>query len=211
MAGIKKKVDVHCYRPFKLGIARFAGYCNGIILDADAISICLQNKAMVNEVLKNGKRVPLDFSNYNQPNPMGYDVESEQTEFADTKAYKVTSVDNEGTTKVNNVKPKRVQAPVQEGYTAPLNTTLLTSTNGVKVTEHKETKKEDKKTEVAASTPQSAPVAEMTASVTVEKSEEVKDEVKVEEKVEITEKKDEKGNSEDKNKNSYQKNNKHHK
>lgn len=92
MAGIKKKVDVVCYRPFKLGIGNFSGTCNNITLDADAIQICLENKAMVNEVLKNGKRVPLDFSNFNKKNPMGFDIEHDMTDDRGARTYTIQNI-----------------------------------------------------------------------------------------------------------------------
>ena len=194
MAGLKKKVDVHCYRPFKLGITRFAGYCNGIILDADAISICLQNKAMVSEVLKNGKRVQLDFSNYNKKNPMGYDVETEQNEFVGARAYNVTSVSKSGTMKVQNVQPINLDTPVSDGNTVPVNTTLVTKSDGVIITDHHEPVKEE--------TPKSAPSVELTATVNVEKAPEKTEEVKTPEVKEepITDKKDDKSYNNNKNK-----------
>ena len=200
MAGIKKKVDVHCYRPFKLGITRFAGYCNGIILDADAISICLQNKAMVSEVLKNGKRVQLDFSNYNKKNPMGYDVDSEQNEFVGARAYSVTNMDKTGGVKIQNVQPISIDAPVSDGNTAPLNTTLITSSNGVIITDHIEEKKKEP-TKIA--TAPELPAAELTATVNVEKAPEKVEGNKINEvKEDINEKKDEKSNN---NKNKHHK------
>jgi hypothetical protein len=109
MAGIKKKVDVVCYRPFKLGIANFSGSCNNITLDADSIKICLENKAMVSEVLKNGKRVPLDFSNFNKKNPMGYDIDSAFTDIMGPRTFTVSSINKKGnqiaTIKMNDDQP----------------------------------------------------------------------------------------------------------
>lgn len=80
MAGIKKKVDLYCGRSFKIGPTVFSGNFTGIILDEEAIRIALSNKAQVKEVLRNGKRAPLDFSNYYKRNPMGYDVDHQFTE-----------------------------------------------------------------------------------------------------------------------------------
>ena len=205
MAGLKKKVDVHCYRPFKLGITRFAGYCNGIILDADAISICLQNKAMVSEVLKNGKRVQLDFSNYNKKNPMGYDVETEQNEFVSARAYNVTTMNKTGETKVQNVQPVNIDAPVSDGNTAPLNTTLVTKSDGVIITDHKDTAKEEKLHQLGEAP--TLPAAELTATVNVEKAPEKTDVAPIVKETENTsDKKEDKSNN-----NGNNKNNKHHK
>lgn len=111
MAGIKKKVDVVCYRPFKLGIANFSGSCNNITLDADSIQICLENKAMVSEVLKNGKRVPLDFSNFNKKNPMGYDIDSPITEINGPATFTVKNINKTGT-QVGTIRLNDDQPPV---------------------------------------------------------------------------------------------------
>lgn len=92
MGGIKKKVDVLCQRSFKIGVTPFRGNCTGIILDADAIRTCLENKAIVKEVLKNGRRYPLDFSNYFKKNPMGFDVESQISENNNRPNYNVTTL-----------------------------------------------------------------------------------------------------------------------
>jgi hypothetical protein len=118
MAGIKKKVDVVCYRPFKLGIANFSGSCNNITLDADSIKICLENKAMVSEVLKNGKRVPLDFSNFNKKNPMGYDIDGAFTDIMGPRTYTVNSINKIGN-QVGTIKMNDDQPPViiQNGST----------------------------------------------------------------------------------------------
>ena len=80
MAGIKKKIDLYCGRPFKIGPTVFSGTFTGIILDEEAIRIALNNKAQVKEVLRNGKRAPLDYSNYYKKNPMGYDVDNQLVE-----------------------------------------------------------------------------------------------------------------------------------
>ena len=48
--------------------APFAGKCLNVILDVDTIRICLLNKAFVWELSKDGKRIPLDFSNYRLDN-----------------------------------------------------------------------------------------------------------------------------------------------
>ena len=65
---MKKKVDVFCAAPFVIDKAPFAGKCLNVILDVDTIRICLLNKAFVWELSKDGKRIPLDFSNYRLDN-----------------------------------------------------------------------------------------------------------------------------------------------
>jgi hypothetical protein len=65
---MKKKVDVFCAQAFVIGHANFAGKCLGIILDVDTIRLCLINKAFVWELTPDGKRIPLDFSNYRLDN-----------------------------------------------------------------------------------------------------------------------------------------------
>ena len=67
---MKKKVDVFCATPFVSGSGRapFAGKCLDLILEVDDIRQCLLNKAFVWELTKDGKRIPLDFSNYRLDN-----------------------------------------------------------------------------------------------------------------------------------------------
>ena len=65
---MKKKVDVFCAAPFVIDKAPFAGKCLNVILDVDTIRMCLLNKAFVWELSKDGKRIPLDFSNYRLDN-----------------------------------------------------------------------------------------------------------------------------------------------
>jgi hypothetical protein len=65
---MKKKVDVFCAAPFVIDRAPFAGKCLNVILDVDTIRLCLLNKAFVWELSKDGKRIPLDFSNYRLDN-----------------------------------------------------------------------------------------------------------------------------------------------
>ena len=65
---------------------------NNIILDEDAILQCLYNKARVKEVLKNGKRIPLGFDNYNVPNPMGFDLQEASTEDEGIRQYQIQNI-----------------------------------------------------------------------------------------------------------------------
>lgn len=92
MAGLKKKVDLMCARPFRIGPSLFTGNFSNIILDAEAIRIALSNKAVVKEVLKNGKRTPLDFSNYAIRNPMGCNVDDVKVENGGQTPYTVKTI-----------------------------------------------------------------------------------------------------------------------
>ena len=89
---MKKKVDVFCAKAFTIGAANFAGRCLGIVLDIETIRICLFNKALVWELTHDGKRIPLDLSNYRKDN--GGVVESDRTTANDesNRATKVTKI-----------------------------------------------------------------------------------------------------------------------
>ena len=122
MAGLKKKVDVECAGPFKIGIATFRGNCNNIILDEDAILQCLYNKARVKEVLKNGKRVPLGFDNYNVQNPMGFDPEAQgQKPQPQVKDYTIVN------TRAHLIKVRNEKNPPVTTIGTPVNNNIVTS------------------------------------------------------------------------------------
>jgi outer membrane biosynthesis protein TonB len=61
---MKKKVDVYCAGAFVINGAPFAGKCLNIVLTIEDIRMCLLNKAFVWELTPEGKRIPLDFTNY---------------------------------------------------------------------------------------------------------------------------------------------------
>jgi hypothetical protein len=61
---MKKKVDVYCAGAFVINGAPFAGKCLNIVLTVEDIRMCLLNKAFVWELTPEGKRIPLDFTNY---------------------------------------------------------------------------------------------------------------------------------------------------
>jgi hypothetical protein len=84
---------------------------------------------MVHEVLRNGKRVALDFSNFMQKNPMGFDVDGEQNEFLGARPYQVKNIGAEGKVNVADVQLKDAQIQVKKGHTAPVNTSLNTTSN----------------------------------------------------------------------------------
>ena len=78
---MKKKVNVFCMRPFAIGHSSFAGRCFHIILDTKGILTCLENKAKVTEILADGRRVLLDFGNFDADNgPTGIDQKNAVTE-----------------------------------------------------------------------------------------------------------------------------------
>lgn len=64
----RKRVTIHCGAPFRIGYINFTGVCNKVVLDVADIAKCIENKAMVEEVLSNGQTIPLNFSNYNTYN-----------------------------------------------------------------------------------------------------------------------------------------------
>lgn len=86
MAHSKKKVDVRVTRPFNIGFAAFAGFCPNIVLSLKDIVTCLENKAYVSEVLRNGTRRPLDFANYDKFDDLSIDVEKSMPETNPEKA-----------------------------------------------------------------------------------------------------------------------------
>ena len=72
----KKKVDIDCKTKFRIGPTLFGGSYHNIILSLEAIRIALLNKADVKEILKNGKRINLNFSNYKIFSPMSIDLDA---------------------------------------------------------------------------------------------------------------------------------------
>ena len=96
---MKKKVDVYCHSPFRIGYGSFTGRCESIVLDVESIRTCLINKALVWELTKDGKRVQLDFSNYRDDN--GGVVDDKAITAYDTKN-KVTP-----TTVIEKQEPKK--------------------------------------------------------------------------------------------------------
>lgn len=93
----KKRVNVHCARPFRIGHTPFAGVCSKLVLSVKDISICLENKALVREILKNGELVPLDFTNYNIWNgPSDVDSDAEESIAENFKEAEVKVLNNKG-------------------------------------------------------------------------------------------------------------------
>lgn len=136
---MKKKVDVYCGRAFSIGLASFAGKCINIILDTDAIRMCILNKARVWELTSDGKRIPLDFTNYDKDNG-GVVPEKTRTEYdPKNKETKVTRISFDGDTPV--VKKDEKKKPV----------TVTEKVLPTKKEEKKETVIEEKKVEVKAS------------------------------------------------------------
>lgn len=65
---MKKLLNITCHGKFYIDGVPFSGVCKEVVLDTKDISTCLQNKAMVEEVLVNGRTFPLDFTNYMDKN-----------------------------------------------------------------------------------------------------------------------------------------------
>ena len=168
MAGIKKKVDLYCGRSFKIGPTVFSGNFTGIILDEEAIRIALSNKAQVKEVLRNGKRTPLDFTNYYKKNPMGYDVDNQFTEGDPRSLNNIVK-----TIRPSNSGIKANQPPVftQVGTTAPATSADINKANDYSntiVTPHTEIRSNPAKVDsngVANILSANAPIEKKTESV----------------------------------------------
>ena len=108
MAHSKKKVDVRVTRPFNIGFAAFAGFCPNIILSLQDIVTCLENKAYVSEVLKNGTRRSLDFSNYDKFDDMSIDVEKNMLDTNPEKGkVNVTTITKSDAVRMQNSNPKK--------------------------------------------------------------------------------------------------------
>nr|DAY65818.1 MAG TPA: hypothetical protein [Caudoviricetes sp.] len=65
---MKKLVNVYVDHPFKMNGATFGGLHRELILDTKEIQSLLENKARVEEVLSNGKIIPLGFNNFDEVN-----------------------------------------------------------------------------------------------------------------------------------------------
>ena len=105
----KKRVNVHCARPFRIGHTPFAGVCSKLVLSVKDISICLENKALVREILKNGELVPLDFTNYNTWNgPSDVEPDAEESIAENFKEAEVEVLNNKGKVEkvINENKPE---------------------------------------------------------------------------------------------------------
>ena len=64
----KKLVTVRCNNPFSYRKIPFAGICNKVVLEVEAINYALMNKALVTEHLRGNKDIALGFDNYNTYN-----------------------------------------------------------------------------------------------------------------------------------------------
>ena len=105
MAHSKKKVDVRVTRPFNIGFAAFAGFCPNIVLSLKDIVTCLENKAYVSEVLRNGTRRPLDFANYDKFDDLSIDVEKSMPATNPEKAnVTVTTITKSDAMRMQNLK-----------------------------------------------------------------------------------------------------------
>lgn len=64
----KKRINLRCSRPFRIGFTPFSGNCLNIILRVEDIVKIIQSKSLVEEILSTGETIPLNFSNYNTYN-----------------------------------------------------------------------------------------------------------------------------------------------
>lgn len=65
---MKKLVNVYANKPFKMNNAMFCGLHRELVLDTKQIQACIEHKARVEEVLKDGTIVPLGFDNFDEVN-----------------------------------------------------------------------------------------------------------------------------------------------
>lgn len=96
---MKKRVSVFCGAAFQIGLANFAGACENIILDSHDIATCLMNKAKVVEILADGSKVILDFTNYDTDNGKS-DVTEESIPITNKSHYQINSLEKKATPKV---------------------------------------------------------------------------------------------------------------
>lgn len=106
----KKLVTVRCNNPFRYGKIPFAGICNRVVLEVEAINCALMNKAFVVEHLKGGKEVKLGFDNYNTYNgPTDIDDDSQVFAF---KEPEVEVIDGFGNRKKINKQEEKDTKPI---------------------------------------------------------------------------------------------------
>lgn len=102
----KKLVTVRCNNPFRYGKIPFAGICNRVVLEVEAINYALMHKAFVVEHLKGGKEISLGFDNYNTYN--GPTEIDDNTQLFDFKDPEIEVIDGFGNRKKIN-KPDETQ------------------------------------------------------------------------------------------------------
>lgn len=107
----KKLVTVRCNTPFSYRKIPFAGICNKVILEVEAINYAIMHKARVVEHLRNGQELPLGFDNYNTYNgPTLIDDEADVFDYSEPE---VEMVDNQGNSTVINKKKQAIVEDVQ--------------------------------------------------------------------------------------------------
>ena len=105
----KKLVTVRCNNPFSYNKIPFAGICNKVTLDVEAINYALMHKAKVVEHLSNGKEVLLGFDNYNTYNgPTVIDEETPSFAYSEPEIEMVDGMGNH--TIINKKKDNKPQA-----------------------------------------------------------------------------------------------------
>ena len=173
----RKRVNIICSRPFRIGLIPFTGRCTNIVLSVEDIAACLANKAMVSEVLTVGEPIPLGFDNYNTyngPTDVNDDTKTiNESGSTNNKPSEIKRFDNKG----NEIKSE-VRKPIGGFRKEP---------KPVEKEDVKPEKSEEKKTEVKAE------VNKETVKTVEKEADTVKNEVKdektnatVEKKVENT-------------------------
>ena len=91
----KKLVTVRCNNPFSYRKIPFAGVCNRVVLEVEAINYALMNKALVTEHLKGNKDIALGFDNYNTYNgPTLINDDSEVFKFSEPEIEMIDGLGN---------------------------------------------------------------------------------------------------------------------
>lgn len=109
----KKLVTVRCKNPFSYRKIPFAGICNKVVLEVEAINYALMNKALVVEHLKGNKEISLGFDNYNTWNgPTMIDDDSEVFKFTEPEIEMIDGLGNR-TVKNKHNKASNIQATIK--------------------------------------------------------------------------------------------------
>lgn len=107
----KKLVTIRCNNPFSYRKIPFAGVCNKVVLEVEAINYALMNKAFVVEHLNNNKTIPLGFDNYNTYNgPTPIDDNTPIFEFKDPE---IEMIDGFGNRSIINKSTIIAKSPTQ--------------------------------------------------------------------------------------------------
>lgn len=108
----KKLVTVRCNNPFSYRKIPFAGICNRVVLEVEAINYALMNKAFVVEHLKNNKDIPLGFDNYNTYN--GPTLIDDDTDLFNFKEPEIEMIDGFGNHTIINKQESQITKPIMK-------------------------------------------------------------------------------------------------